>query len=79
MHCVDGEAWPGLKPHKNMMERRYSLPSMVRLDPAVIMKNSALLKAAKRSQHPSREKSSPRLEKKAISFDLDNNLQHAKA
>ena len=69
-----------------MMERRYSLPSMGLLDPAVIMKNSALLKAAKSSQDagtkptdPSREKSSPRLEKKAISFDLDNNLQHAKA
>ena len=66
-----------------MMERRFTLPSMVRLDPAVIMKNSALLRVAKRIQDSgavpddsSRKNSSPRLEKKAVSFDLDiENIQ----
>ena len=69
-----------------MMERRFTLPSMVRLDPAVIMKNSALLRVAKRIQDTgavpndsSRKNSSPRLEKKAISFDLDNNSEHVQA
>ena len=82
-HCVDGDAGVGLDQDKNMMERRFSLPSMGWLDPAVTMKNSSLLKAAKRSRgegpelnHSSREKSSLWQQKKAISFNLENNKEH---
>ena len=66
-----------------MMERRLSLPSLAGLDPAVTMKNSSLLKAAKGGRaggpeptHSSREKSSLWQQKKAISFDLDSNNDH---
>ena len=65
------------------MERRFSLPSMVRLDPAVTMKNSSLLKVAKGARgggtepnHSSREKSSLWQQKKAISFGLDSDNDH---
>ena len=67
-----------------MMERRFSLLTMVRLDPAVTVKNSSVLTAAKRRRgdgvepnNSSREKSSLWQQKKAISFNLENNNEQS--
>ena len=62
---------------KKMMKRRSSLPSMPLLDPAVTMRDASLLKVAKTGGGASREKSSRWQQKKAITFDLDDNPDQA--
>ena len=83
-HCVEGDAGASPDQDKNMMERRFTLLTMVRLDPAVTVKNSSVLTAAKRRRgdgaepnNSSREKSSLWQQKKAISFNLENNNEQS--